>query len=131
MARTAVPYTPFVADSHVTDPAGTTIDATNSHYIPATYGSNPAHPASPELTLLRVTNTSGAGKVVTVKASNNPPALASGLGDLTVTVAATTGVEWIGPVESGRFIQNDGTMNVDIAAGHTGTITAFYFPRNT
>lgn len=129
MARTVVPYSVWVADSHLTDPAGTAIDATNSHYIPARKPDQT--PGSPELTMLRVTNTSGASKVVTLKASNNPPALASGLGDLTVTVAATTGVEWIGPVESGRFIQNDGTMNVDIAAGHTGTITAFYFPRNT
>lgn len=123
MARTAIPYSVWVANSNLTDPAGTTLDPTNDHVI--------NNPSKPELTMLRVTNTSGSPRIVTVKAGDSPPALAAGLGDLTVTVAATTGVQWIGPFESGRFIQADGTMEIDIETGHTGTITAFFLPRNT
>ena len=47
-----------------------------------------------------------------------------------VTVAATSGVQFIGPFESGRFIQSDGSMLVDIVSGHTGKITAFRVPRH-
>jgi hypothetical protein len=122
MARTAVPYSNLVANSNLTDPAGTTIDQANGMYIAA---------ARPELTLLRVANTNGSNRVVTIKAGPNPPALAAGQGDLAVTVAATTGVQWIGPFESGRFIQSDGTINIDFAASFAGTITAFKVPRGT
>ena len=118
-ARTAVPYSLLVANSSLADPAGTALDATNDHVISA---------AKPEQTVLRVTNTHGSDHVITIKAGDNPPAWAAGLGDLTVTVAATSGVQWIGPFESGRFLQNDGTMHVDVVTDHTGTITAFLVP---
>lgn len=121
MARTAVPYSALVANSDLADPSGTALDATNHHVVNA---------AEPEKTVLRITNTSGASKVVTVKAGPNPPAVAGGLGNLSVTVA-NGATRWVGPFESGRFLQTDGTMQVDLAAGHTGAITAFKVPRNT
>jgi hypothetical protein len=120
MARTAVPYSTLVGNSNLTDPAGTALDATNDHVISA---------AVPERTVLRVTNTNGSDRVITIKAGDYPPAMAAGQGDLTVTVAATTGVQWIGPFESGRFLQSDGTMEIDVAASHTGTVTAFLVPK--
>lgn len=120
MARTAVPYSALVANGNLADPAGTNLDATNDHVINA---------AEPERTLLRVTNTHGSDHAITIKAGDYPPALASGQGDKAVTVAATTGVQWIGPLESGRFLQNDGTMHIDVEASHAGTITAFRLPR--
>lgn len=116
MARTAVAYSTLVANSNLTDPAGTALDATNDHVINA---------AVPENTILRVTNTNGSDRIITIVAGTNPPALAAGLGNLDVTVAATTGVQWIGPFESGRFLQSDGTMHINVVASHTGTITAF------
>jgi hypothetical protein len=126
MARTAVAYSLLAANSNLTDPAGTNLDATNDHIINA---------AVPEQTVLRVTNTHGSDHVITVKAGTYPPAIAAGLGDLTVTVAATTGVQWIGPFESGRFLvkASDGTgvMHVDVEASHAGTITAFKVPLAT
>lgn len=123
MARTAVSYSNFVANSNLSDPAGTALDATNDHTIAN---------ARPELTMLRITNTAGTDKVVTIKASTSSvPAWRSGLGDLTVTVTATTGVQWIGPLSSSRFLQSDGSLSIDIASGHTGTITAFKLPRAT
>lgn len=116
MARTAVAYSALVANSNLSDPAGTALDATNDHVIAA---------AQPENTILRVTNTNGTDRIVTIVAGPNPPALAAGLGNLDVTVAATTGVQWIGPFESGRFLQADGTMLINVVTSHTGTITAF------
>ncbi|MEU7831383.1 MULTISPECIES: hypothetical protein [unclassified Nonomuraea] len=122
MARTALPYSNLVANSNLSQPAGTTIDQANGMVIAA---------ARPELTILRVANTNGTDRVVTIKAGDNPPALAAGQGDLAVTVAATTGVQFIGPFESGRFIQADGTMEIDFAASFAGTITALKVPRGT
>lgn len=122
MARTAVTYSSLAANSNLSDPAGTTLDATNDHVIAA---------AKPELTILRVTNTNGTDRIITIKAGDSPPALAQGLGDLAVTVAATSGVQWLGPFESGRFLQSDGTMEIDVVASHTGTITAFLMTRAT
>lgn len=122
MARTAVAYSSLVANSNLTDVAGTTIDGTNHHVI---------NSAKPERTLLRVTNTDGTDRTITVKAGNtNPPAVATGLGDLTVTVAATTGVQWIGPFESGRFLNSDGTMYINVGASLAGKITAFLVPKS-
>jgi hypothetical protein len=118
-ARTAVPYSLLLANSYLADPAGTALNAATDHYIAA---------AKPEQTVLRVTNTHGADHVITIKAGDNPPAFGAGLGDLTVTVAATSGVQWIGPFESGRFVQSDGTMNIDVETNHAGTITAFLVP---
>lgn len=124
MARTAVSYSPFTANSSTADPAGTTIDSTlvtNGVKITA---------AATEETLIRVANTAGATKVVTINGGSYPPALASGQGAITGTVPATTGVLWFGPLESGRFLQSDGTLTLDFASGTTGTITVFRVPRN-
>jgi hypothetical protein len=122
MARTAVSYSNWVANSNLSDPAGTALDATNDHTIAA---------ARPELTLLRITNTSGADRIVTIKAGGGDPAWRRGQGDLNVTVTASTGVQWIGPLSSSRFLQTDGSLQIDIVASHTGTITAFKLPRAT
>lgn len=124
MARTEVSYSDLVSNGSLTDPSGTSLNAGsgNGHFIDA---------AEPELTVLRVTNTDGSAHDITVVAGDYPPALAAGQGNLAVTVAATTGVEWIGPFESGRFLQNDGQLLVNVEASHAGTITAFRVPRDT
>jgi hypothetical protein len=131
MARTVVAYSNLVPNGNLPDPAGTATNAGvgNGHVLPAVAAAGSAK-SVPELTLLRVT-AGATGGVVTVKAGTNPPSLAAGQGDLAVTVA-NSGTQFIGPFESGRFIQPDGTMLVDIATGFVaGTITAFRFPRNT
>lgn len=123
MARTAITVSPLVANSYLVSPAGDAVDPTNDHTIAA---------CKFERTLLRVTNTAAATKLVTVKAGDNPPALAAGLGDLTYTLGAgnvTTTEVWLGPFESGRFSQSDGSLEVDLASGHTGTIAAFLIPK--
>ena len=121
MARTNVPKSNWVGNGNLADPAGTALDPTNDHVVAA---------APTDRLMLRVTNTHGSAHNVTVKAGVYPPAMAAGQGDLTVQVAATTGVQWIGPLESGRFIQADGSIYVDLPdAAHTGTITAFVLPK--
>lgn len=123
MARTAIPYSDLVAGGSLDDPAGTALNpgAGNGHSIAD---------ALPEYTVLRVDNTAASEVDITLVAGDMPPAMAAGQGNLVIPVAATS-VEWIGPIESGRFLQNDGSLLIDVEAGATGTITAFKVPRYT
>lgn len=121
MATTQVPYSNLVANSSLAQPAGTTLVVAPTNNLQIS-------DAVPEYTLLRVANT-GAEQDITIKAGDNPPALAAGQGDLVVTVPATTGVRFIGPFESGRFIQSDGSMLIE-AETVDGTITALRIPRS-
>jgi hypothetical protein len=114
-------------------PNGNLIGSTGATTIDATLVTNGVvvENAKPELMLIRVTNTEGSTNVVTVRAGDSPPALAAGQGDLAVTVAATTGVQFIGPLESGRFLQAGGDIHIDFETGMTGAIDILTFPRNT
>lgn len=123
MPRTAVSYSNLLPNSSIADPTPVTIDSTL-----VTNGVKIAN-AVPEETLIRVTNTAGTDKVVTLAAGDMPPAFAAGQGALTGTVTATTGVRWFGPFEGARFLQNDGSLEIDLAAGLTGAITVFRVPR--
>lgn len=121
MARTAVAYSNLLPNSNLADPAGTSISSGAGN------GGQVAK-ALPELTLLRLSNASGGSGTATVLAGANPPAWAAGQGSLTVTVA-NAGTQWIGPFESGRFIQGDGSLIVETSVAMT--MTAFKVPRNT
>ncbi len=113
-------------------PNGNLIGSTGATTIDATLVTNGVvvENAKPELMLIRVTNTEGSTNTVTVNAGDNPPALAAGGGNLVVTVAATTGVQYIGPFESGRFLQSDGTIEIDFESGMTGAIDVLLIPRS-
>jgi hypothetical protein len=127
MARTAITVTTLTPNTPAALPAGTNIDATNNHSITL------ARPATPGKLILVVKNTTASTKTVTVKAGANPPATSSGAGDMTalsLTDGSTTpqyGI--IGPFAASRYLQADGTINVDVASGMTGTIAAIYIPR--
>jgi hypothetical protein len=123
MATTQLSYSNLVANSNLLQPAGTTLVAAPTNNMQLAN-------AFPELTVLRVSNTDDdTALTLTVKAGDHPPALAAGQGDLAVTVAFGT-VQFIGPFESGRFVQSDGSMLIE-STTTTGTITAFKVPRNT
>ena len=77
---------------------------------------------------LRVSNASGGSGTASVLAGALPLAPAAGQGNLTVTVA-NAATQWIGPFESGRFLQNDGSMIMETSVAMT--VTAFKAPRNT
>lgn len=123
MARTEVEYSDLVANSDLDDPSGTALNdgEGEGHFIAA---------AEPEKTVLRVTTAAGGGGDIIVVAGDHPPALAAGQGDLVVAVSAES-TAWLGPFESGRFIQNDGQLLIDVESGGDGTITAFRVPRDT
>lgn len=125
MARTAVAYSNFVPNGSVADGSLTAVTLN-----PGTNNGHTIAKAVPELTVLRVA-VGATGGNVTVKAGTYPPALAAGQGDLVVACTANT-ISWIGPLESGRFLQSDGSLLVDVAAAVVpGTITALRVPRNT
>lgn len=121
MPRTAVTVTTLTANAGTAEPAGTTADPTNDHSV------DPGGPT--DLLLIRFANTNGTDRVATIVAGDSPPALNSGQGDLSITVPATSGVRWVGPLESARFIQSDGLVHVDLAASFAGTVTAYKVPR--
>lgn len=125
MARTQVPVTVLTPNASIADVAGTAIDATNSHYIDVS-----AYAA--EQLIIRVKNTTGSTKTATVKAGANPPADAAGEGTIVVSLtdgSSTPTQAFVGPLTSARFIQSGSQIFIDIAAGMTGTITAFIVPR--
>jgi hypothetical protein len=124
MARTAITPRALVGNAGLNGATGTTtIDATL-----VTNGATIAN-VKPERIILRVANTEGSTNVVTIRAGDNPPAGAAGQGDITVTVAATTGVQYIGPFESSRVLQGTGAMEIDFETGMTGTIEALLIPK--
>jgi hypothetical protein len=120
MARAAITLRPFNANSNLADPTPDTIDQAN--------GMKLALKSGHERVVLRVKNTAGAGKVVTVKGGESPSAQTPPNGDLAVTVAAGA-TQFIGPFTSGRFAQLGGDLLIDFASGTTGEITAFQIPR--
>jgi len=128
MARVALPYSALVANSNLADPTGvaTVAGAGNGLQVPDI--SPNRRQAFPERTLLRVANASGGSGTISILASNNPPNVAGGQGNLTVTVANST-TQWIGPFESNRFLQSDGSMILETSV--VMTVTAFNAPRNT
>lgn len=129
MARTAVPYSNLVPNGELADPAGTAVTsgAGNGAQIPDV--SPNRRQAAPELTLIRLANASGSTGTATVLAGTNPPSLAAGQGNFTTTNITTATSRWIGPFESGRFLQPDGSIIVETTQNMT--VTAFKIPRNT
>lgn len=130
MARAALAYSNPVPNGNLADPSGTATvaGAGNGLQIPSVPSAGAVVHSFPELTLLRVSNASGGSGTVTVKAGTQPLAIAAGLGDLTVTVA-NGGTQWLGPFESGRFEQADGSMIVESSV--VMTVTAFQVSRHT
>jgi hypothetical protein len=123
MARTAVSYTALTPNGHTSDVAGTTIDATlvtNGVVI---------NDVDPERTVLRVTNTATGAKNVIVRTGTGVQSWMAGQGDLTVSVGANTGKEFVGPFTSARFQQKGTKLYVDFESGFTGTLTVFKLPK--
>lgn len=118
MARVTLTPTPLVPNGGVADPAGTAsvAGAGNGFTI-----ANP-YPLSGHNVWLRVNNgTAGAG-TISVLAGSQPLANASGLGPVTVSVAAS-GTQWVGPFDLSRVEQNDGSLTIETSV--VMTVTAF------
>lgn len=134
MARTNLPLTNLTANGAVLNNAGTAIDATNGMNIQLPTNTVPA-PGDADHLVLYVQNTTAATKTVTVRAGvgGGPtpgPAFRSGLGDfVSGNLSATTGTAFVGPLDPSRFLQTDGSINIDFASGTTGTVWAVLVPR--
>lgn len=114
---TAVTYSALSTNGSLADPAGTSIADAGTGTIAA---------AVPEQTVLRIVNGATATSFV-LAAGDLPLAIASGQGDLTVAVAASA-TEWVGPIESGRFLQDDGSLSFTVSKA--ATVTAFKVAKN-
>lgn len=123
MARTAITAT-ALSFVDATTPVATTINAT---LVTNGVDLNPAGPLDD--IIIRVANTAGSNLDITIQSGANPPAHAAGQGDLVEEVAASTGVELLGPFEGARFAQADGHLYVDFESGFTGTIEFYRVPR--
>lgn len=125
MARVALPYSTLVANSNLVDPTGvaTVAGAGNGLQVPDI--SPNRRQSRPEFTLLRVSNASGGSGTISLLPGTNPPNVAAGQGALTVTVA-NSATQWIGPFESNRFLQSDGSLIVESSV--VMTVTAFGLP---
>lgn len=123
MARTALTPT-SLSGPGIADPAGTTIDATlvtNGVVI---------NTADPSRTVLKVTNSAGSAKKVTVRAGGKDgPAWMRTQGDTDESVGASA-TRWLGPFSEARYLQHGGKLNIDFESGFTGTITAFKLARS-
>lgn len=115
MARTAVTINYSTVGAA---PTATAADPTNDHVL--NLGNTPL-----EDIVLIFANTNGSDRVATIVAGDNPPALSAGQGNLNITVPATTGVMSVMNLESARFLQADGTLEIDLAASFAGTVTAY------
>ena len=113
MARTAITVSTSVRDVALAATA-TTLDPTNNHSVVADNFSK-GH-------FLIFANTAGAAKNVTIKVGVNPPAIRQGIGDLVFSVPSS-GSRVI-RIETARYQQSDGTINIDLESGITGTVTA-------
>ena len=122
MADTAITGTVLALNAETANPAGTAIVHANTHVITPTGQSSKL--------AIRLTNTTASEKTMTILAGDNPPADAAGQGNLVLTFAAgdsTPVIKWV-VIESARFIQNDGTVRIDVAASTTGNIAAIELP---
>lgn len=122
MANTAITLTSLALNTATLNTAGTAIVAANTHVITPTKRLGKV--------LIRITNTTASQKVATILAGDNPPADAAGQGNLTVTLAAGDTTPTFGHVvlESARFLQNDGTVQITVDSGTTGFIAALQLP---
>lgn len=133
MARTNLPLSTFTSGADLND-AGTNVDQANGMNLALASTAIPAANGSEDV-ILYVTNTAAATHTVTVRAgvgggATPGAAMLSGKGDFTTgNLTASTGTAFIGPFDSMRFAQADGSINIDFDAGFTGKIWAMRVPR--
>jgi hypothetical protein len=119
MARTAVAITPLAVN---------TFKAAVSSAIVVADGARIDAKGDLQGLILHITQTHGATKVITIPKGVGAQAITAGQGNLTYTIAATTGEAFVN-LEGARVCQADGSVHVDFAADHAGTIAAYRIPR--
>ena len=118
MARTEITPTELTANAATRQPAQTEVLAANDAVILA---SGKSEELVIEVTALE------AACVVEIAAGDNPPALAAGQGAAKSAELAENAVVVFGPLTSARFIQSDGTINLD--TNKKIKVRAYHVPR--
>lgn len=129
MARTNLPVTNLTTNGK-TAISTTAIDQTNGMNLALASTAIPPVAATDHLILVVDNTAAGSHNFILRKGASNPPAFRAPLGDLTIAIGATTTV-YIGPFDYARFVQSDGSLNIDFDSGTTGTIQALLVPRTT
>lgn len=125
MARTEIVPTKLVPNSSVALPAGVAGQA-DGHFISTDTRTGVRDTVRTDDVVLHVT-VANATTNVTVKAGQDPVAIAAALGDL--VTACPVGTTVIGPFESGRFLRNDGRIHIDYATPANVNIKVLAHPR--
>lgn len=120
MARTVMTSVKLVRNGNILKAAGTAIDQANGMVINKWKAKKVA---------FEVANTAGSALGVIFRTGSYPVASTQAQGDLTVVVTNAT-TQLIGPLDSAKFVQNNGDLNIDFAAGFTGTIIAYEYPHS-
>lgn len=124
---TAITVTDLTANAVTTRPTGDTLDTgTAAVTLAAAIGGVGSR------VILEVTNTAAANLVASVAAGDDPPAQNAGIGALTSSNIAQNAVVYLGPFETGRFGQNDGSISATFtpASGTIGaTIRCYRLPK--
>ncbi len=138
MARTKITITTLAFNAGVLQPAGTNVDQANGMYLSGTELEPETIPANKgaDLLVLEIANTAATAHNAIIRAGGTEPdssftpwpAFRGSLGDLTVAVTNGT-TQVIGPLETSRFKQIDGSINVDFDPGFTGTVKAYLLPK--
>lgn len=103
MARVAIPIT-RLSDNAGTVGAGTAGNTTDGNVINAGGRTDDL--------FLHAYNGGTVAGTVTLKAGDNPPSLRQALGDVAISVG--TGANSMIKIESARFAQSDGTIEIDV-----------------
>jgi hypothetical protein len=119
MARTKITPVALEVNGSAVEGTYTDGDATNGMYIDTVDG-------EVERCFLHVKNGGETSINATIKAGYYPR---QALGDLTVAVAGGK-TAFIGPFETARFEQEDGTIYVDLSAATSVTLMAYQVPKN-
>lgn len=116
MARDTATVTQLTVNTDIAFPTGTAVNVSNGGQVAVTKGMK---------TVLWFKNTNGSDRVVTIKAGDS--SISNGVGDLEITVPATSGHKIVS-VETSRFLQDDGYIHLDFAASFAGTFGAIELP---
>jgi hypothetical protein len=129
MPRTTLSYTILNPNGVRNLPTATAADASNGMNIPVPKVTTPGAADSINLLFLYVANTDSADHTCTVKtATGSPTGARGGTGDLVSTISHTAAGGIIGPLDSTRFTQSDGSLNVDFSSATGMTIVAYMLP---
>lgn len=130
MARTNLPVSTLDPVNGIS-PTPTNVDVANGMNIALASASIPSGPGAWDLVLVFVNSFAGAKSIIVRAGASNPPAFRKDKGDLSVSNAGSSAISYVGPLEPARFVQSDGSINIDFTASTTGTVVALLRPHLT